>query len=115
MAPVGQVQGTGPILVAPSIVSQVEGHTPVLAASGQLAVDVSDFQTDKTQIWIPNLNTGFKVSQAVANGRYEFILVEMDVDGVAKISDWLEIDGKTEQERFRIKSYRHKATEQDIN
>ena len=115
MAPVGKVQGTGPILVAPSIVSQVEGHTPVLAASGQLAVDVSDFQTDKTQIWIPYLNTGFKVRQAVANGRYEFILVEMDVDGVDKISDWLEIDGKTEQERFRIKPYRHKATAQDIN
>jgi len=110
-----RIDSQEPVLVAPSIVSQAEGFTPVLAALGQLTTEASDFRPDTTRVWVQNLSTGFSLSQSVTDGSYQLTLVDADADGVARIGDLLEIGGETGQQRFRIKPYQHQVTEQDIN
>ena len=104
-----------PVLVAPSIISLSQGFTPILAATGQLRTESSDFQPDTSRIWIQNMTTGYSLSQTSTGDGYQFTLVDVDADGVAKIGDVLEIGGETGQSRFRIKPHQHHVTEQDIN
>ncbi len=103
-----------PVLVAPSIVSQSEGFTPVLATSGQVIAESMEFQTDKTQVWVQNLNNGYSLSQSITDSSFQLTLVDTDSDGVARVGDLLEVGGETGQSRFRIKPYQHQVTSQDI-